>query len=292
MNFARQASTIQLFPQSPLLTSHLAWWNYIYLEYHHQPAYKIPERSASQHILAIQTEVSVPRRIEGYLDGHYQSGEFAEGDMMLIPANMTHVAQWNREHRFILLSLDPKYLTHIAYDLINPNRFELTPYFLKSDLLIYQLGLALKAELDVNGGKDVFYVETIAKTLAVHLLKHYSILSGQIQPLNGGLSKAALKQVHDYINTYLEQNLSLSELANLVHLSVSHFSSEFKRLTGVSPYQYVLQCRVKRAKQLLTQNQSSIIEIAHQVGFAHQGHLNYHFKKRYGITPGKMRRQP
>ena len=53
MNFARQASTIQLFPRSPLLTSHLASWNYIHLEYHHQPPYKIPESLASQHILAI-----------------------------------------------------------------------------------------------------------------------------------------------------------------------------------------------------------------------------------------------
>ena len=291
VDFARQAGSIQLFPYPPLITSHSARWNYIDLEYHHQPPYEIPKSSAPQHIIAIQTEVSTPRQIEGYLAEQFQSVKLTEGDIMLIPANISHMVRWNIEHRFLLLSLDHRYLTQVAYDSINPDRFELSPHFLKSDLLIYQIGLALKAELDFNGGRDLLYVETMAKTLSVHLLKHYSIRDTYIRPHNGGLSKSALKQVHEYINTYLENNLSLSELASLAHLSVSHFSSEFKRLTGVSPYQYVLQLRVERAKKLLTQNQISIAEIAHQVGFANQGHLSYQFKKRYGITPGKMRRQ-
>jgi AraC family transcriptional regulator len=290
VNFGQQADTIQLFPRSPLLTSHSAQWNYINLEYHYQPPYEIPESSAPQHIIAIQTEVSIPRRIEGSLDGHFQSAEFVEGDILIIPANMSHMARWTTEHRFILLSLDPRYLTQVAYDSINPDQVELTPCFLKSDLLIYQIGLALRAELEV-GTRDILYVETMVKALAVHLLKHYSIHDSHIRQKGGGLSKSALKQVNEYIKTYLEQNLSLSELANVAHLSASHFSFEFKRLTGLSPYQYVLQCRVERAKQLLIQSQNSIAEIANQVGFANQGHLSHHFKRRYGVTPGTMRRK-
>lgn len=291
VNFGQQADTIQLFPRSPLLTSHSAQWNYIYLEYHHQPPYEIPESTAPQHLIAIQTEVSAPRQIEGCLDGQFQKAEFAEGDILIIPANTAHMARWTTEHQFILLSLDPKYLTHVADDSTHPDRAELTPCFLKSDRLIYQIGLALKAELEVNGTKDGLYVETMVKALAVHLLKHYSVRDSQIRQKSGGLSKSALKQVNDYINTYLEQNLSLSELANMAHLSASHFSVEFKRLTGLSPYQYVLQCRVERAKQLLIQSQNSIAEIANQVGFANQGHLSHHFKRRYGVTPGTMRRK-
>ena len=150
--------------------------------------------------------------------------------------------------------------------------------------------MALKTELDVNLGEDIIYVETMVEALIVNLLKHYSIRSKPIRSTNGRLSQLAIKQIRDYINTYLERNLSLSELANLVHLSVSHFSSEFKRATGVSPYQYVLQCRVERAKELLLKSQYNIADIAHSVGFAHQGHLSYHFKKRYGVTPGTIRK--
>ena len=109
-----------------MITSHSAQWNYIDLEYHHQPPYEIPESSAPQHIIAIQTEVSTPRRIEGYLAEQFQSVKLTEGDIMLIPANMSHMVRWNTEHRFLLLSLDPRYLTQVAYDSINPDRFELT----------------------------------------------------------------------------------------------------------------------------------------------------------------------
>jgi AraC family transcriptional regulator len=291
VNSGQQTDTIQIFPRSPLLTSNSAQWNYIHLEYHHQPPYEIPASSAPQHIIAIQTEVSAPRRIDGYLDGQFQSAEFAEGDILLIPANINHLARWNTDHRFILLSLDPRYLTHIAYDLMNAGQVELMPHFLKSDQLIHQISLTLKAELESSGAEDILYVETMVHALAVHLIKHYSTRENGIRQNRGGLSKLALKQVEDYITTYLEKRLSLSELAHLVHLSASHFSFEFKRSTGLSPYQFVLQCRVVRTKKLLIQSRTSIAEIANQVGFANQGHLSDHFKRHYGVTPGEMRRR-
>jgi AraC family transcriptional regulator len=190
VNFRQQAGTIQLFPCLPLLTSHSSQWDCIHLEYHHQPPYEIPESSAPQHIIAIQTEVSVPRHIEGYLDGQFQRAEFAEGDILLIPANVNHQAKWTTEHQFILLSLEPNYLTQVADDWMNPDQVELTPHFLKSDPLIHQIGLTLKAELEVNGRRDLLYVETLVKALAIHLLKHYSSHPTQIRQSCDELSKS------------------------------------------------------------------------------------------------------
>jgi AraC family transcriptional regulator len=287
----QQSGKIQLFPRLPLLMSQLAQWDGVHLEYHHQPPYEIPESSVPQHIVAIQTEVSAPRQIEGYLGGQFQKAEFAEGDILLIPANMSHQAKWQTEHQFILLSLEPNYLTQVANDSVNLGQVELIPHFLKSDPLIYHLGLTLKAELEINDWKDRLYVETLIRTLAVHLLKHYSIYHPQTRQSNSGLSQSELRQVIHYIHDRLEWNLNLSELASVAHLSVSHFSVEFKRLTGLSPYQYVLQHRVERAKQLLIESQDSIAEIARQAGFANQGHLSLHFKRHYGVTPGTVRRK-
>ena len=85
--------------------------------------------------------------------------------------------------------------------------------------------------------------------------------------------------------------MSLAELAAVVQLSSFHFAHLFKQTTGVSPHQYHIRCRVERAKQLLLTKNLTIAEVAYIVGFASQGHLNYHFKRLVGITPKAFLRQ-
>lgn len=50
-------------------------------------------------------------------------------------------------------------------------------------------------------------------------------------------------------------------------------------------HQYVIQCRIERAKKLLLQDELPIAEIAHILGFTHQSHLSRHFKRLVGVTP-------
>ncbi|MGB6016783.1 MAG: helix-turn-helix transcriptional regulator, partial [Nodosilinea sp.] len=73
-------------------------------------------------------------------------------------------------------------------------------------------------------------------------------------------------------------------------MSAHYFSQLFKQSTGFAPHQYVIRCRVERAKTLLAQPHTPIADIAYQVGFAHQSHLNRHFKRLVGVTPGQWRR--
>jgi AraC family transcriptional regulator len=101
----------------------------------------------------------------------------------------------------------------------------------------------------------------------------------------GGLPQHKLKFVTDYINSHLERELSLNELAAIAQLSPYHFSRAFKQSTGISPHQYVIQQRVERASKLLVQGKMSIAEVAQACGFTHQSHLNRHFKRITGVTP-------
>jgi Transcriptional regulator containing an amidase domain and an AraC-type DNA-binding HTH domain len=83
--------------------------------------------------------------------------------------------------------------------------------------------------------------------------------------------------------------LHLSELANLVKISSYHFSRMFKQSTGVTPHQYVTQCRIEKAKQLLKKPDLSIKYISQQVGFHDQSHFSKTFCKIVGLTPKKYR---
>lgn len=91
--------------------------------------------------------------------------------------------------------------------------------------------------------------------------------------------------VIDYINAHLELNLGVGELANVVQMSPYYFTRLFKQSTGLTPHQYVIRRRVERAKQLLLQGKLTIAQVAYTVGFAHQSHLNRHFKRWLGMTP-------
>ena len=80
---------------------------------------------------------------------------------------------------------------------------------------------------------------------------------------------------------------SAKELATSVQMSPHYFSRLFKETTGVTPHQYVVRCRIDRAKVLLKQRKLSIAEIAKEVGFVDQSHLHRYFKRLVGVTPKK-----
>jgi AraC family transcriptional regulator len=97
--------------------------------------------------------------------------------------------------------------------------------------------------------------------------------------------------VFDYIQANLDRDLGLTDLAKIAHLSPHYFTRLFKQSTGFTPHQFVIKCRVERAKVLLGKGQDSIADIAQQVGFANQAHLNVHLKRLLGITPNTIFQQ-
>jgi AraC family transcriptional regulator len=100
-----------------------------------------------------------------------------------------------------------------------------------------------------------------------------------------GLSREKLKRAVAYIHDQLQTHLTVAAIAREVHISPHHFTLLFKQSTGQSPYQYVIEARTRKARELLASGRYSISEIAHQVGFADQSHLTRHIKRLFGITP-------
>jgi AraC family transcriptional regulator len=104
-----------------------------------------------------------------------------------------------------------------------------------------------------------------------------------------GLTHTQLQPVLDYIQTHLDRDLSLAELAEVINISPTYFASLFKQAIEVSPHQYVIQQRVERAKLMLSKTDLAIADIALQVGFSSQSHLNQQFKRLTGMTPKQVR---
>lgn len=90
--------------------------------------------------------------------------------------------------------------------------------------------------------------------------------------------------VKDYLEDNFDQNPSLEELASLADNTKFQLISHFKRLFGVPPHQYLLQLKVRRAKQLLMQGMSCV-DVSLTCGFYDQSHFSRNFKKAFGVSP-------
>ncbi len=101
----------------------------------------------------------------------------------------------------------------------------------------------------------------------------------------GQLSARRLRQAMDFIEANCLRNIRLHELAELVGLSQSYFSSAFKASTGVAPHQWQTQARVERIKLMLLSPGVSLTEVAINGGFSDQAHMTRVFKRYAGMTP-------
>jgi AraC family transcriptional regulator len=103
------------------------------------------------------------------------------------------------------------------------------------------------------------------------------------------LSKYKLRQAVNYINEHLDQNLTLAQIAAAMRMSPNYFASLFKQSTGLTPHQYVMKCRIEKAKQLLGDQELALVEISQEVGFQSQSHFTRVFRQHTKTTPKAYR---
>lgn len=266
-------------------------WSTVSLEYYQLPQPgETPKLCFDHYVIAVTLGqgFQLDWQIDGITNGRVKRQMLFHGGMTLVPMQHSHWGAWNQPHEGFAISLKPELLTRNAAELLAVDQVELLPQEPLYDPLILQIGLALKADLESHRPGGRLYAETMATTLAVHLLRNYSAHNPKSVHYSGGLSATQLRLVFDYINDHLEQELSLENLAEIAQLSPYHFCRSFKRSTGLTPHQYVIRQRVERAKLLLKDGKTGIAEVAAACGFTHQSHLNRHFKRLTGVTPKKF----
>jgi AraC-like DNA-binding protein len=89
----------------------------------------------------------------------------------------------------------------------------------------------------------------------------------------------------DYMKNHIDEPISVSVLADAVCMSESAFAHLFKQGVGVSPYQFLKQLRLERARDLLLDSHISVSEAAGQVGYTSLSHFISEFKRYFGETP-------
>jgi AraC-like DNA-binding protein/PAS domain-containing protein len=112
-----------------------------------------------------------------------------------------------------------------------------------------------------------------------------------VPPLSrGGLSPALTHRICKYIESHLNERISLEALASMAGLSAHHFARAFRQSVGTPPHGYLLQRRLEHVGRLLRDTQLPLSQIALAVGFSDQSHLARHFRRLTGMPPSLARR--
>ncbi len=99
-----------------------------------------------------------------------------------------------------------------------------------------------------------------------------------------------MKQILKYLENNYMNKITIEEIAAEVHLSQSHFMKYFKNIMGTSFIEYLNEYRLTMAQRLLVSSDSSVLDIAAEVGFDNLSYFNRIFKKRFGQTPSACRK--
>jgi AraC family transcriptional regulator len=142
-------------------------------------------------------------------------------------------------------------------------------------------------------GRDDMVAASTAKELAAKIYR--LTVFGSSEEVaevewRGGISRKRLRDVLEYVRSHLSEPIKVANMAERAHLSEAHFAREFRRSLGIAPMQYVAQCRVERAQQLLKHSDLKVSEIARQVGLPNASNFAKVFREHVGMTPIQYRR--
>jgi AraC family transcriptional regulator len=284
-------------PSRVVLSSVGTKWNDIVLEERHVPSSERPDVMYKRHVIAINVGASITWEFKK--EGRFERFFKARGAVSFFPSHQPF-SGWLKVERGVFadvlyLALDHAFVSRVAEGMeFDADRIELIEQRRGTDSTILHIAMALRAGVQTGAALDRMYGEGLSTALAAHLLREYGAAVLEPKRQYGGLPRAKLVRAVEYIQDQLDTDLTVSRIAQAVYMSPHHFKRLFKQSTGQSPYQYVVEARVRKAKELLTTGKFTISEAAFHVGFADQSHLTHHFKRVFGLPPKRLlsRRRP
>lgn len=270
-----------------------AGWRSMYAAIMEEAPFQATERAIHHPFLIyhLTRPTEVTRKIAG---GAVEKTLIGPRRMCLTPGNA--ITSWQHNGHPEILQM---YVRQSIYDSVvsemygcDPAAAEIVPRFAMTDPLLEQLAVAIHTALRDGTAEDGLYIDTLAQMIAAHLARFHSTRSRPVRVApSDGISGWRMRRLLAYIEEHLEGNLSLEAMAGQVEVSPLYLARAFKAAIGQSPHQYVLARRLERAKDMLRNTDTPIVEVALASGFSSQSHLSNWFVRLVGVSPALYRRR-
>lgn len=271
-------------PSVVTLQDHAAWVR-LRLEHWEGGAGETPDAVLSQHAVVINTGRSV--RCSVRLGSDQAINRVFEPDTVtIIPAGARYSSQTTGYFSGIVLLVSPDATPNVATNVV-----ELQPRFSIADALVVSSAHALANDVKLGHPFGGTYGDTIAAALWIHLACKYGDYPAlESEPVPDFKSHSAAKSlVSAYINDLSHDEIRITDLAALLRMEPDAFARWFKRNFGLPPHQYLLRVRINKAKQLISKERISLLDVALRCGFRSHSHFTWSFRQQTGTTPTKYR---
>ena len=170
----------------------------------------------------------------------------------------------------------------------DPAKVVLRESLAADDDLVRCLAGSLLVELE-QADEQRAYTDHLVQLLLCQVLRLHSDAQDSVHHARHALAPVRLKRALDFIEANLEASIGVSEIAMASGVSPYHFSRAFRQATGMPPYAYVIERRIARAKDRLSDAGASLASIARQSGFASLSQFSRTFRRQIGVTPSHFR---
>jgi AraC family transcriptional regulator len=255
----------------------------VLLETHLVSAGEIPDHEHPD--LCIHLQQSGGSHFEWWSGGKNELEQTHPGSMILIPPGTRDRLRWSGSSERTILSIAPNGLSETASDLgiARPPEFNVKWSF--DDAGLRRIVTEMAADAQRGWPLGGLYNDLITLGLKKHLLRVQAADPIRLPALAGGMSLPVLRRAMEYMNANLAEDVRLDDIAVESGMSGSHFAHEFRNSTGQTPYQYLLDQRMAKAKELLKATQLSVQFISATVGFRSPVNFIRAFRQRFGTTP-------
>lgn len=239
-------------------------------------------------ILNFSLVINPPSSLYNYKWGNWNKIEVNSGAIVAHPFDYQERIKWEGDFEAINVVIDQNWI----FDCNNSNSFNINLLPKEKSVLhdIVLTKLIQDIEKDSCAGMPVG--PTYTEALVFSFLHRYAA----IRELKFGFGKkennnVAIGRAVDYIHSNLDQCLSIEEIvkASGFEGSLYSFVRVFKKKLNENPHRYVLNARLKMARELIEKEEASITEVALICGFLNLSHFSDTFKKYWGISPSNIR---
>lgn len=249
-----------------------------------------------EHVLIFKLRGSAS--VEARIDGRSRVKRPLNGSFSMVPEGRDTFWAVRGDHETIHLYLPD----HVVRDFVERHPAyhgrSLVPVFAVEDpwLTAYlQMFLAEAPTLEASEPASLFLSES-RHLLLRHLLARHAGSTAAAGVGAGGrrvspLRPFLMRRIVDYVDAHLAGEITLTQLAEQVHMSPDHFLRAFSAAAGTTPYRYVQEQRVGRAAQLLAGTMLDVQDVARRCGYRSPSHFSQQFRRRYGVTPQAYRQR-
>ena len=223
-------------------------------------------------------------------DGTFATHSKTAGALTVVPNGPLPAARSLRQCDLLYCAFDQSLVSEVRNEIEGEVPSSLGLRSCVRDPAISEILNLLFGEIELGGVSTRLYIDSLAHALTVRFL----FLGERTQEQARGratLTRRKLSRIQELIESRLDADLTLQELAAAVGYSRSHFLRAFHATTGVTPHRYLLNRRIERARRLLGAADMSIAQVAYSCGFSSQAHLTLAFRRACGLTPGEYRRE-